>query len=525
MHILIVPPTVEAAVWARQLEASMLSAHICALATTAPETSALPAWCASTRNTRFEQSREALETSFGTALIFDFEGASYVSWYASGTPTRARGVTSAATVHALLILTLPSDSRAAVEAVADQEVFASLGAGSRPQSVVWAADYESLGDVVAAINAGARLSRCWDAVGPSPVVSPVLLSPNVRRMDTVARVNELRVVPSSGPEDLGRTGDIVVGFVTSAKAYDLWFHGCEKKVRFVAGSAVLVAAPLGSRESSTHPNGGIPDAGIVVSKSETLDWLAAGGLVGLLEGDADSCANPLAQRSHLFEPVGFLTDSAGERFCVSRLSLRPKSSALVTKVLLVAGTSAEAGKSTLAAKIIESLTASGLRVATVKATGTGGFQDSRHHRSAGAIVTYDQVDAGLPTTYVSAEAYLATAMTPFLLCQDANPDVIVAEMGGDIIWANNDTLLRVSPIVEAMAAVFLIANDSLAALGAMTWLRDVVPASTLARVLPVCCPFRNHCGAVRRAEALGMKRPIDPNNVEEIKAAALQALA
>jgi len=283
-----------------------------------------------------------------------------------------------------------------------------------------------------------------------------------------------------------------------------------------------------------------PAPGVTPSPA-AWDWLAAGGIVGVLEGSADS-ANPLAQRSTPFIPVGRLMKrhggsggSAGADaplLAVTVASLAPPfvapapQQAAACPVILVAGTSAEAGKSTFASKLIAALAKSGKRVGAVKVTGTGGCQDTRQYRAAGAVCAFDQVDGGLPTTYVAADAFAAMAHAPFRLCDVVGVDVIVAELGGDIIWANNETLLRGSAgttpeVMRRVAAAFLIANDTLAALGAQRWCEQTMGADVAAaKVVPVCCPFRNHVGALRRSSALGLAPPLHPNDV----AAALDAI-
>jgi hypothetical protein len=91
-----------------------------------------------------------------------------------------------------------------------------------------------------------------------------------------------------------------------------------------------------------------------------------------------------------------------------------------------------------------------LNVAAIKATGTGGLTDSSLHRRAGALVAFDQVDSGLPTTYVDASLFEKRILHSFYLAQLSNAEVILVEMGGDICWANNETLLCMSAITQGL---------------------------------------------------------------------------
>src|SRR5690606_35288651 len=76
-------------------------------------------------------------------------------------------------------------------------------------------------------------------------------------------------------------------------------------------------------------------------------------------------------------------------------------------VILIIGTSMEAGKTVAATALTRALKSLGLRVAGVKVTGVGRFRDIRAMRAAGADYIADFVDAGLPSTVVPREEYEA----------------------------------------------------------------------------------------------------------------------
>jgi hypothetical protein len=454
----------------------------------------LPSWCLSETNVLAERDHAALVQRFSAALVFEVDGRSFASWL----PTAPEHIS-------LVVLTLPAANRDAAVRLIDGEL-------------LWASDYDGMGGILAMLS---RVSQVSDEGRLVPLLEcgNALLSPNVRRLQEYHQRHALFI--ADAPDDAkAQVGDIAVGFVFADEPYDLWVPGAERKVRVPGGSRVLVVAPLGQRESSTHSNGIVPPDGLGIRRGGPLvNWIAAGGLIGILEGAAGSCANPLAQPSRSFVPVGVLVDEVGNRITTRTLALTPISSTLSTPVIVIAGTSAEAGKSTYSAKLITALTKGDesagrrpLRVGAVKATGTGGIQDSLQHRGAGAVVAFDQVDAGIPSTYVDAAAYQQIALVPFLLCQDAEVDVIVAEMGGDVMWANNETLLRDHRILPAIQVIFVIANDSFAALGVDMWLKAVLNPTDARKVHQVCCPFRNHAGAVKRAAKLGLPQPLDPND-------------
>eukprot|EP01137_Pigoraptor_chileana_P029268 Opistho-2@14278 len=389
-------------------------------------------------------------------------------------------------------------------------------------------------------------------------VGPFIISGNVRRLSArqlgVDSPCKLAVRPG-----VGHWGDVVV--------VDVLPTGCNDSVSVrdadgtfrvgVPGRALRVVALLGNRESSTHVNGGVPPGGIHVGPSNTPDsqlnagvqvtasgetasggthgadaaWLAGeSGLVGVL-WEQPTMANTLAEHSVACRTVGIVCFPKGHvregtPVRANDVALRVTTGAVLsTPIVVVAGTSAEAGKTTMCEKLIRGLTERhGLRVAGIKATGTGGTQDSRRHRHAGAVVSFDQVDSGLPSTYVPENDFAERAMTPYLAAQDECVDVIVVELGGDIMWANNATLLKIPAFVGCVVRAFVIANDPMAAIGARVWLAAEAPLLSSTAVSLVASPFRNLAGMQQRADALGFPPFVDPNDAASLCAAAVDAM-
>ena len=214
---------------------------------------------------------------------------------------------------------------------------------------------------------------------------------------------------------MGNEGDLILGTLDPKECLEVLDHAHELH-RISAQHRVL--AVLGNRESSTHVNGGVPKGGMKVQQGRPVYWIAGeSGMVGELfkettEGKANphkpeksapficlgllyrlnDCSDDAAQvepkirgdeTSKPIQPVNvldFALPSVEPRFVVSR------------PILCVAATAAEAGKTTLACKLVKILTEQrGLKVGVIKTTGTGGIKDSMQHRAAGATVAYDQV--------------------------------------------------------------------------------------------------------------------------------------
>jgi hypothetical protein len=200
---------------------------------------------------------------------------------------------------------------------------------------------------------------------------------------------------------------------------------------------------------------------------------------------------------------------------IAELISTPQSKIVQTPILLIGASSAEAGKTTLATKLIKHLCQKGIKVAAIKVTGTGGIMDSQKHQEAGAFWTADQVEAGLITTYTSPEKFKHQIPNLFLLAQDQEPDLIVAELGGDIIWANNPSLFSISELMRHVIDFWVIANDMLSGLGIKHFLQSY---PTLYQKLTLfASPFRNFEGMRKRAITLGIGKIENPNgNMEEL---------
>lgn len=102
---------------------------------------------------------------------------------------------------------------------------------------------------------------------------------------------------------------------------------------------------------------------------------------------------------------------------------------LEAPVVLIIGTSMDAGKTVSAAAIVRELSGMGLRVAGAKLTGVGRYRDILAMRKAGAGYITDFVEAGLPSTVVPPDEF-ETAL--LLICSRLaayEPDVVVAEAG------------------------------------------------------------------------------------------------
>jgi hypothetical protein len=254
-------------------------------------------------------------------------------------------------------------------------------------------------------------------------------------------------------------------------------------------------------------------------------WLSGeSGMVGQLFFEATPSQRMAAETSVGFRCDGLLKDASSRNVNIESLGVTPRASTLDTPILCVAATAAEAGKTVLAGKIIRYLVSKGCHVAAVKVTGTGGTMDSQAHREAGAFFTADQVDAGLITTYTNPDRFRTLIIKSFLHAQDQGPDLILAELGGDIIFANNPTFLGMPEIRRNLQGLIVISGDSLSCYGVVRYLEGELEIPT-SLIHHFSSPFRNFAGMRERLEAMGIDEVHDPNDPGQIEdvVSALQA--
>lgn len=270
-------------------------------------------------------------------------------------------------------------------------------------------------------------------------------------------------------------------------------------------------AVLGNRESSKYLCGSVPRDGIDVGPDVVLHLLSNGGIVGVCDKSPDYMGTPLPLGCHgVLKKDGCTVNTI--RLSANGLTGR------TCPLVLVAASATDAGKTTLAARLVASLSRDhDLRVAATKLAGTGCLEDILLCQDAGARWVADFPDVGLPSTYTDPGTYrLAVRM---LLHRLANlePDIVVAELGGDLIWANIPTLLRMPDVMESVLEMVVITSDVLGAIGAQQLLREwqvTVP------VLWATPPTRNHLSFKLRMDAYVSGELIDTRNPRDIEALA-----
>ncbi|WP_328720686.1 hypothetical protein OHT52_15195 [Streptomyces sp. NBC_00247] len=306
-------------------------------------------------------------------------------------------------------------------------------------------------------------------------------------------------------EGTGRAGDLVIARVVRVGAYKAVenIHGRDVRIR-VGDELVGV---LGDRHSTTSIYGGLPESGLPVRAGAPADLMAVGGVIGIAASSPASLGTATA-----LELVGLAADADGR---VVRLERRSAPTVTGIPVVFVGGTAAEVGKTTFAAALVNHLaTRHGMRVGVTKLAGTGRLRDLLTLADAGAHCAADFVDAGLATTYGhSAEAVVGAARHLVGRLAEEGAELVVAELGGDLWGAGIPDILRDAGLVDAARALVLVPSDTMASLGADTWLTQ--NGITIPPVHGV--PHRNVMAARERVgRGMGVQL-VDPHDEQDME--------
>ncbi len=338
-------------------------------------------------------------------------------------------------------------------------------------------------------------------------LEPYLISANVRK-----RFDPLGLVVGSG---LGQPGDLVLGDVMPKTGETTIVYDQDILAHRVAAPRRVIAT-LGIRESTTHVNGGLPEQGLEVREGTDAHWLAGeSGLVGLLEFEGTPNRSVDVETSVGFRCMGLLQYADGRNVNIEHFALAPRCDHLSTPILCIGATAAEMGKTVLTGKVIRHLVSRGLRAAAIKVTGTGGTKDSQEHLAAGASFVFDQVDGGLITTYTEPANFQRCIVRSFRSAQDQRPDLIVAELGGDLIWANNPTFLNMAEMRDNIRLLAVLTSEALSCIGISHYLEQSLHFP-MSRVRLFSSPFRNYFGMQKRLAMLGTARLYDANDMAHI---------
>lgn len=277
-------------------------------------------------------------------------------------------------------------------------------------------------------------------------------------MGSVTRIADFEHRPpriEPRPRELWSTGDYVACEMTDSgpSAYRVETPSGDYEE---VGPGDRIVGALGKRAATLEAVGDWK----AVGDDLVFDTLTAAGVLGRCTSVAVGLP-PLAKVRYLGHAI-----RDGEA-CTMRGSVEPTPSRpLEAPVVLIIGTSMDAGKTIAARAIVRELKLMGMRVVGAKLTGVGRFRDILAMRDEGADYIADFVDAGLPSTVVPPDEYESALL---LLCSKlaaAKPDVVVAEAGASPLEPyNGDVAIRL--LAANVQVTLLCASDPYAVVGVM----------------------------------------------------------
>ena len=313
--------------------------------------------------------------------------------------------------------------------------------------------------------------------------------------------------------DQARTGDLVLGRVERI--------GSHKRIQLAQGRASelyvgdLVVAACADRYA--------PDQfeGLAALDPQGADLLAAGGVLGRMRQAHVRMSPPTK-----VVPLGLLADAAREAINVDRYRLCGLPRPIDLPVIGVVGASMNSGKTTAAAALAHGLGRAGYRVAAIKATGTGAFNDFNTYVDAGADYVADFTDAGMASTYRQPLARIAAGLDTLLgHAARRGAEIAVVELADGLLQTETAALLRSPALRETLSGMILAVPDALGAVGGCALLRELgFEPDALTGVLS-CSPLASEeAESATGVSVIGRDALRDPAKARALAAPALDAV-
>lgn len=285
------------------------------------------------------------------------------------------------------------------------------------------------------------------------VNDPVTLISSAKWAFSTRRVQKESV--ASMTDDFGNTqhGDLILGRVMEI--------GQHKGIQLASGrrselfQGDLVVLPCAARYA--------PDQfeGVAEIDPAGADLLAGGGCLGRMRARNERVREPTRVL-----PVGKLTYQSGKTVNVADFALPAATRPSKIPVIAVFGTAMNSGKTLATARLGYGLRQTGLRVATIKATGTGSFGDFNEYEDTGVSYIADFTDAGMATTYMLPLARIKDGIERLLADAEAHHcDVAVMEVADGLFQRETAALLADAEFRARVQGIVFACGDAVAAAG------------------------------------------------------------
>jgi len=277
---------------------------------------------------------------------------------------------------------------------------------------------------------------------------------------------------------------------------------------------------VGSEVVAVFANRYAPDQyeGIVSESlhNPIIELLNPGGTIGTVLNRNTSIGEPTK-----VEVLGFFHDAQGKIINTLEYGI-PTPARLLnekqedTTLIVITGSSMNAGKSHTAKMIIYGLTQAGKNVVAGKITGTAAKKDILLMQAAGAKTVVDFTSFGFPSTYKITEDQLTTLfwrMYTHLNAQCPKGGYIVLEIADGVLEEEAYTLLSNFEITETFDHLVFSARDALSAFAGICMAKEEFDMEIVA----VSGPIANSPLAVRELHMLLPDMPVFHNQILDAK--------
>lgn len=254
-------------------------------------------------------------------------------------------------------------------------------------------------------------------------------------------------------------GDLLLASVVSVGQHTRLESVHGRRMHLYEGDEIVVA--FGARYAPDQFEAIVPD------DLGPCDLVASGGVAAKVISRHAS-----VRRATRIAPIGLLSDKFGDAVNLSRFALAERAVPQERpRVVAIAGSSMNAGKTTTASSLIHGLTRAGLKVEAAKLTGTGSGPDVWSMLDAGARTVLDFTDMGHASTAgLGLDVIERSALSLIGHCCTKGADVVVLELADGLFQRETSALLESRAFQSAVDGIVFASGDALGALAGKEWL-------------------------------------------------------
>lgn len=264
-----------------------------------------------------------------------------------------------------------------------------------------------------------------------------------------------------------RIGDLVYGRI-SRIGHHARLENKNGRIHIINDGSKAVFV-YGNRYAPGDFEGYVPESSV-----SEVDLLAQSGVVGIVKSKNSMMKDPT--RVHV---LGYVCDQEGKILNTRENPLivpnikEMKTNAGRSKLILVVGTSMNAGKSMAASACCWALSTMGHDVCGSKVTGTASLKDILQMNDSGAATFNDFTHFGYPSTYMLSEEELLNIFDQIDLkyCNNSK-NFWVVEFADGILQRETAMLLASPRVQKRIHRLIFCAGEALGAIGGLNILKD-----------------------------------------------------